>query len=155
MPGADRKLAEALKSFPSVIGSESFSVGASNSAKIQKVRPLELLSRSATALARYGANPDFGVMRRFPFSNGPDIDEPEYIQSLSEAGASLYRGNILEKPKPQDLINFYGPAGTISYLPLYEILEAAPLTLSQLKDKIIFVGSYSKVLSPALSPEDS
>lgn len=44
-------------------------------------------------------------------------------------------------------LNFYGPPGSISTLPIQEVLAASPEALAKLKDKIVFVG-YAGTYQP-------
>ncbi|MCU7932368.1 MAG: adenylate/guanylate cyclase domain-containing protein [Candidatus Thiodiazotropha sp. (ex Codakia rugifera)] len=44
-------------------------------------------------------------------------------------------------------LNFYGPPGSISTLPIQEVLTASPEALAKLKDKVVFVG-YAGTYQP-------
>lgn len=141
-PYADFELAESLTLLPTAIAGDT----------VAGMSPSPVFASRATALGSFLNIPDLGKLRRFP----PSLTRPGMpLPSLSALAARFYGVKDGNKPGINDMVNYYGPAGTILAVPYYRLLDPADPALSQIKDRILFVGTYKKVSSPILSIEDS
>ena len=74
-----------------------------------------------------------GVVRSFFYDDNDVVPMAKVIYGNDTRGQPL--------PKPTDLINFYGPPGSIRSVPFYRVLDAAdPLPREAFQDKYVFVG---------------
>ena len=123
---SDEALAQAMRRVPAVLSTYEGPDGT--------MRPLELFRAAAEMEATSSFPADLSGLRRFPFLGQP---------SLGEAGARFLRDVAL--PGKSDLINFYGPGGTIASYSLSDVLQREDLA-PDFRDKVVFVG-YEVVLA--------
>jgi adenylate cyclase len=144
-PGLDKKvdqtLASAIGSLPVVLGADSlirdYSSG-SGSFKMEEVLlPYDPFKEKAKTVGLVGFPEDSGSVRRFMTER---TSQTRDMPTLSEAAANLST-TLTEKPGDRDLINFFGPAGTIPFAHYYQVIDKEhPIPLEALKGKTIFVG---------------
>lgn len=136
----DMRLAEAFKLLPTVIAVVETPASGNRLRKLEV--PLDLFSENVEQVGHVVVPVDAGVIRRFKsFQTNPVLSQ---FLTLAEAAA----GRV--GPTGRDIINFYGPAGTIKSLSFYRLLdEENPMSAEDLEGKIVFVGLYLDVGSPA------
>jgi adenylate cyclase len=145
-PEMDLMLSRSIASIPTVIAQDAWMYGEGDGKQTEIVKPEQLFISSAEAVGRASFPLDFGVVRRFGTSIRP---EAELIRPLAQMASQSS-----EYPQERDFINFYGPAGTVSAIPFYTILEKEPKELeSAIKDKIVFIGPYLTTHSRSLSKD--
>ncbi|MCU7857224.1 MAG: adenylate/guanylate cyclase domain-containing protein [Candidatus Thiodiazotropha sp. (ex Lucinoma borealis)] len=132
-----------------------------------------LMSLPAVTL-QHSVDPDGYYLRQLLLAIGEDRGLPTSRQDTIHwlRGNTQLRKRLLEsldRGQPEDLLaqqrlrlrsllklydsdsypylNFYGPPGSISTLPIQEVLAASPEALAKLKDKIVFVG-YAGTYQP-------
>ena len=142
--GADKKvdqtLAANIAKVPVILGADSlmrdYSSG-SGSFKIEELlMPFEPFHKAAAGVGLVGFPEDDGYVRRFMTTRTAQTKE---FQTLSESAAETGKSDI--GPSARDLINFYGPAGTIPFAHYYQIIDKEhPFPAEALKGKIVFVG---------------
>lgn len=139
----DLRLAEGLKLTPTVIAAGDLQGGIGRNENVGL--PFELFVQNAM-VAQVVMPVDAGVIRRFKFTR-EDIN-PQ-LPTFAEAATGLADLGG-KKPTSRDIINFYGPGGTIKAFPYYRLLDNEnPIPIEELRDKVVFVGLYLDVGSPA------
>lgn len=142
--GADKKvdqtLAANIAKVPVILGADSlmrdYSSG-SGSFKIEELlMPFEPFHKAAAGVGLVGFPEDDGYVRRFMTTRTAQTKE---FPTLSEAAAEKQKSDV--GPSSRDLINFYGPAGTIPFAHYYQIIDKEhPFPAEALKEKTVFVG---------------
>lgn len=80
----------------------------------------------------------------FRVSVDPDENAPLEKRAPLANALNKLAGYNITRPGPEDLINYYGPKGTIEQVPFYEILKADDDTLrSKFSGKIVLAGLHS------------
>ena len=139
-PDADKELAEALASIPSVIAVESTVRTIGNQGggyQLEELdRPYEPF-RKASREALIGLQDTRGTIRHFPAARS---EQERGFPMLGEAAAGL-RPDSPGLPGPRDLIRYYGPGRTIPVISFWEVLEdPLPATKELLRDALVIVG---------------
>lgn len=139
-PEADRALAEALASIPSIVAVESTVRTVGNQGggyQLEELdRPFEPF-RKAAQEGVVGLQDVRGTIRHFP---APRSEQERGFPTLGQAAAGL-KPNAPGLPGPRDLIRYYGPGRTIPVIPFWEVLEdPLPATKEALKDAVVLVG---------------
>jgi len=146
-PEADQRLEDALRAGPTTIWSgvipldqtglaaseESSSLIMSSEKRFREAAKMELpmlvaQQHGVVSLLALAPKADASLFERAPLSR-PLVELANYK---------------VDMPGQLDLINFYGPAGTINRIPLYRLVkDDVAAELSKLKDKIVFLGFQS------------
>jgi adenylate cyclase len=136
----DQTLAASIGKVPVILGADSlmrdYSSG-SGSFKIEELlMPFEPFHKAAAGIGLVGFPEDDGYVRRFMTTRTAQTKE---FQTLSESAANKQKSD--PGPSARDLINYYGPAGTIPFAHYYQIIDKEhPFPAEALKGKIVFVG---------------
>lgn len=138
----DRELAAAIRSFPTVIGSivskVSETKGGKKSYKRKHIVPLEVFSAAAKTVVLLNAPIDRnGETRHFRSDQDPSWE----IEQMPQAAILKSMGWNGELPGPNDMVNFYGPTGTIAMVPFFRLWDREdPVPDGFFRDKIVFAG---------------
>lgn len=140
LPEVDQQLAESLRKIPTIVGGdilEQTQLAGNLAVNMRMVKqPVDAVKNNVASVGLVSTLEDFGYVRRF-FSTPSEFSEEFYpLSALAAFGeAPPYY------PGQGDLINFYGPSGTIRTYSYERIIqEPTERIASQLKDKIVFVG---------------
>lgn len=137
----DQTLATNMTKIPVVLGADAlirdYSSG-SGSFKLEEILlPFEPFRKAATTLGLVGFPEDHGYVRRFLIDR---TSQTKDFSTLAEAAAGFDRNNV-EKPGIRDLINYYGPAGTIPFAHYYQVIDKEhPIPEGAITGKTVFVG---------------
>ena len=137
---ADRRLAEALKLSPTVIGVDAAmreEVSAVGRYTLEDVyEPLEIFAENVESLGLARLPDDFGHIRRFLNAH---TKATQNLPILYEAALGPdFSGAV---PNERDLISFYGPAGSIPTYQYHQLLNPKGQLPRQLfAGKTVFVG---------------
>jgi serine/threonine protein kinase len=136
----DEGFAFAMTRMPTFLGA---AVGLSQQATLngsymleELLKPAPIFASKAAGIGTVGFPVHFGRPREFNVERSSLFPE---VQSLAEAASGLtFTGEYVGE---RDLINFYGPARTISTVPYYMVLaEDHPIPPEVFTDKVVFVG---------------
>lgn len=139
-PEGDDILAAGVGALPVVLGVDHGVQEKSGMLIHELIKPDPFLSERAGALAGVGMQVDHGAVRYFLFNKDQNSKE---LPTLSEAGAGIYSqaSRPEEMPGPEDLINYYGPAGTVPTYSLYQLLEEqVPFPREKIENKVVYIG---------------
>jgi len=137
----DEALSEALRILPVVLGRETLQRVVQGpegvETKTVELRPEEVFVKNARATARIGLHHDLAMVRRFlPAEDGVTV-APD---SLAMVAAQL-AGVPPRKVSVGDMINYYGPSGSLTTVPFYRLLDDSWEPGAELfKDKVVFIG---------------
>ncbi len=139
--GEDLELSMSMRRMPTVLGA---ALAMSHKATMQgsflleeMIRPAPVFDQSAVSIGTVGLPMHRDRVRSFMTERSDVFPD---VPSLAQAVVTAL-GNRDERPGNQDLINFYGPSGTIptiSYETLLRNRERLPVGL--FKDKVVFIG---------------
>jgi adenylate cyclase len=117
----DKELAEAMRQLPVVLGVDVKTTVESGVAVVQQIIPVGTLKAAASGLGLVGYSEVQGFVRTFH----RDVSRAglESLKSLGEAALDQHPHAL---PGDSDLINFYGPRGTLSTLSVEDILSLDP-----------------------------
>lgn len=117
--------------------------------RFRKAAAMELPMRLYSSLDQlvYIGNPAQGAAAEVPLS-----ERVWHVRPLAEiAGVDI----PAPAPGPLDLINYYGPPGTIRSISLYQLVQGDPAPLQeQLRDKVVVVGYRSLHVGRGLQAKD-
>ena len=120
-PEDDRRLADAIKELPVVLGVDSKETVEMGLVITQQVPLLPILKNNASGLGLVGFKEESGYVRSFyRHINSKTF---EAIPTLGQAALDTFPHGL---PGPRDLINFYGPEGTIPSIPVKDLLSFMP-----------------------------
>lgn len=143
-PAVDKELAEALAGVNAIIGVEAVKKTIAKQGGGIVVEELdqpydEFRKVTTQALVNLDLNTRDGFIRTFPF---PTSDQTKRFPFLAYANAGVPNNPALHKPKPRDLIQYYGSAREnariVSYWEMFE--RMAPQEEASFKDAVVFVG---------------
>lgn len=140
-PLADEELASSIAKIPTVLGADTGvreqGSGASRFEMEELLEPYDKFQNAAEATAlvkmpeRFGFVREFGVPRSYLTHGLPTLYE-------AALGAKHEDPDL---PSDRDLVWYYGPAGTITTYPYYQVVDPqSSLPTDALKDKIVFIG---------------
>ncbi len=139
-PHGDRDLAEALGSFPSIIGSDVSILGSGVNARVEDFSPELIFIERASGLGRVSMPIDSGIARRF---SSPISFNGQTIIPLAQKASELFNTATKRELSHRDFINYYGPSGIIPVVSFYKALEPKQyLPPNYFKNKLVFVGYY-------------
>jgi len=137
-PQEDQALADALKLLPTVIPRDTLrrdSIDGTES-RSQEIQALDIFRRGASFEARIALPNESRLVSRY----GSLRPSPLLPSQNIAAVAVKTSGFDIEIPHPEDLINYYGPSGSIRTIPFYVALDSKTLP-ETFQGKIVFVGS--------------
>ena len=150
-PVADDELEQALSSMPTVLASDGIILGAGSAGADDAMKPAARYARAASALGHPLVPASDGRVRRF---TSREVQSFTGIPGLPEAALAL-AGTPAGKPGEYDLINFYGPPGSIPTVPYWKVLNDSTSQLSDyFRGQIVFIG-YQTSLGTYASARDS
>lgn len=144
---ADQKLEDALRAGPVTIWSGKIPQGKSGDINSD---PTAYITLSSEARFREAAKMELPMLLRSSFGIVSSISYDHRSSSglfdrvpLSKPLTELAKYKV-ELPETYDLINFYGPSGTINRISLYKLLEPDSESIKQqLNQKVVFFGFQS------------
>jgi len=153
-PKADLRIEEALKKGPTTIWSGAIPDDLSD--------PLAVLNLPSDERFRKAAKLElsmavYGVDNVLAYVGNPNKGGKALYESVPVAEALEELGKVrVQAPGAFDLINFYGPPGTIKRLSIYELI-AGDIAKAQalLKDKVVLLGYQSAHYAKATTNKDS
>ncbi len=120
-PEQDTAFADAMRRLPVVLGVDLKTTVDSGVAVVQQISPVGVLKSAAAGLGLVGYSEDQGFVRIF--HRDASRAELDAVKSLGQAALDTYPHGL---PGEYDLINFYGPRGTIPTLSVEKILSLDP-----------------------------
>lgn len=135
---SDEKLAKAFALLPTVIGADMGSSQSGQGELTELLYPEDKFAAAVSEVALVGLPETYGSVRQFRLEAG-DSEIWQGMRPLASAAA----GNLAQSGSmgPRDLIDYYGPAGSIEHYSYYQVLEEeVPFPLEKFKDKTVFVG---------------
>lgn len=137
----DQRLATDMAKVPVVLGADAlikdYSSGSGSFKLEELLLPFEPFHKAAASLGLVGFPEDHGYVRRFLVDRTAQTKD---YPTLAEAAAGFDR-TAQERPESRDLINYYGPAGTIPFAHYYQVIDKEhPIPDEALKNKTVFVG---------------
>ena len=140
-PDTDELLRQGISGIPTVLGADTGAreqgSGASRFEVEELLTPYEKFSGAAESIALVKMPERFGFVREFGV---PRSYLTKGLPTLYEAALGLRHGDP-DLPNDRDLVWYYGPAGTITTYPYYQVIDPqSSLPTSALKDKIVFIG---------------
>lgn len=133
----DQAFAQAIAQIPTVLSIDYGKREQDGYELTEILYPHQPFFEKAKESALAGLPEDYGYVRRFLV---PNVEEMDDLRPLAQAAASDI-STSLNYPGERELINFFGPAGSISRLSYDQVLETdPPLPRKLIEDKVIFVG---------------
>lgn len=141
-PESDQRIEAALNRLPTTIWSGALPAEPANGSPSVVLRSDERFRKAARLELPMTVAGTNGVVFYISSSQSPSASLVERVP-ITQALVELGKMNI-GKPGPNDLINFYGPAGTIPRLSISDLLSAEPTSLrSRLAGRILLMGYQS------------
>lgn len=134
---ADRELAGALGSMPTVIGSFRYveDSGEENKMGLTEVKPLEMFSKRALGVASMDIY-ETDKVRHFAVAIPSGQYQPPFTRAL------VAYAHKTEVPNDRDLINYYGPAGSFPQVSAREVIDGTAVTNQNLfGGKVVLFGN--------------
>lgn len=146
-PDADTRIEAALRAGPTTIWTGQLR---------HELSELDPGSRDSAPVLPSDVRFQNAARMELPMTVGAEDDLVMFMSENTSLEATLYErvpiakalfelGKYdVETPGPDDLINFYGPKGTLNRLPLYKLLSTdASAMREELRDKIVVIGYQS------------
>jgi len=145
---ADRRIARAIASVPSVIGAGRFYTGQGGTKDYITLGSDQIFQEAARFELPMTFRADNFVVEHITFNPALDLPLSERIP-LSPALSEFFDLAVL--PGPFDLINYYGQPGSINRVTLQELIENdLAFTEKKIKERAVFIGFQSAYDSSAI-----
>lgn len=153
-PAADLRIEEALKKGPTTIWSGAIPTDLSDPVAVLNL-PSDERFRKAAKLELSMAV--YGVDNVLAYVANPNTQTKGLAESVPVAQALVELGKFpIHTPGRRDLINFYGPPGTIKRISIYELIAGDVQSAQALiKDKVVLLGYQSAHYAKATTNKDS
>ncbi len=156
-PAANEALTEAIASGPTVMGKHIVFDPASEGADDPRFPSFELTSwdgftSAARMVVPLSLRSKYGVINDIGITSNDEVPDDARVPLLGPV--KEVAGINVAAPGIRDLINFYGPPGTIKRVSLFELFDNH-LPEGFFKDRLVFFGSQSYMLEQGAKDEDT